>query len=333
MSLTDYKFQVKDLLKSNSYNTKDLSLELIKAGNNNKVFIIKDSNGSSYLAKFYFSSKEDHRDRLKNEFNFLEFASECGLNCVPKPILKSDKANLGIYQFLEGNEFKKSNLTEERVFFAAKFFCDLNKNKNNKYAKKISYASEAFINPREYMRNIDQKLECLKDATSIKNRKQAHNFLLEIEKFWCSKKKQVSLQKNLEISNDFLCLSPSDFGFHNSIVNQKGEVYFVDFEYAGWDDTAKFLGDFFTQPEISVPKKYLDKFASIALSFSPEKDMLLSRALKLFSIFQIKWCCILLNEFLPNIAMRRKFSNPQIDIEYSRTIQLEKAKKLFSEVT
>ena len=35
------------------------------------------------------------------------------------------------------------------------------------------------------------------------------------------------------------CVSPSDFGFHNAIVRGSGEICFIDFEYAGWDDSAQ----------------------------------------------------------------------------------------------
>ena len=40
------------------------------------------------------------------------------------------------------------------------------------------------------------------------------------------------------------CLSPSDFGFHNVIVEKDKILRFIDFEYAGWDDPAKMVSDF-----------------------------------------------------------------------------------------
>ena len=35
---------------------------------------------------------------------------------------------------------------------------------------------------------------------------------------------------------EYKCISPSDFGFHNSIIDREGNINFVDFEYSGWDD-------------------------------------------------------------------------------------------------
>jgi len=48
---------------------------------------------------------------------------------------------------------------------------------------------------------------------------------------------------------DETCLSPSDFGFHNALVDPSGALSFLDFEYAGRDDPAKPVSDFFCQPK------------------------------------------------------------------------------------
>jgi hypothetical protein len=47
-------------------------------------------------------------------------------------------------------------------------------------------------------------------------------------------------------------------------------------------------------------------------------------------VYQIKWCCIALNVFLPTHMSRRKFSNPLIDISKLQNDQLLKAKSLLS---
>ena len=52
-------------------------------------------------------------------------------------------------------------------------------------------------------------------------------------------------------------LSPSDFGFHNALLGPDGKLCFIDFEYAGWDDPAKLICDFFCQPQTPVPQAHL----------------------------------------------------------------------------
>src|SRR5947209_3697626 len=53
------------------------------------------------------------------------------------------------------------------------------------------------------------------------------------------------------------CISPSDFGFHNTIRSEDGRLRFFDFEYAGWDDPAKTVCDFFCQPAVPIPNEWL----------------------------------------------------------------------------
>src|SRR5262249_35193975 len=56
------------------------------------------------------------------------------------------------------------------------------------------------------------------------------------------------------------CLSPSDFGFQNALATGDGRLVFLDFEYAGKDDPAKLVLDFFCQPQVPVPLSHLDRF-------------------------------------------------------------------------
>ena len=57
-------------------------------------------------------------------------------------------------------------------------------------------------------------------------------------------------------------LSPSDFGFHNALLDRQGNVRFFDFEYAGWDDPAKLVCDFFCQVEVPVPRRLFPSFCA-----------------------------------------------------------------------
>ena len=73
-------------------------------------------------------------------------------------------------------------------------------------------------------------------------------------------------------------------------------------------------------------------FADKALDYSDNKEIIYERAIKLFPMFQVKWCCIIMNEFLPETAKRRIFSNPELDIDTSMQQQLQKAKQLLLDI-
>jgi hypothetical protein len=124
------------------------------------------------------------------------------------------------------------------------------------------------------------------------------------------------------------CISPSDFGFHNALATPSGMVVFLDFEYAGWDDPAKMVSDFFSQPAVPVPVGYFDHFLASALAFSQNAEMLAVRTRILLPVFRMKWCCIVMNDFLPAALRRRKFANPSADEAGRKRAQLDKAQRL-----
>ena len=124
-------------------------------------------------------------------------------------------------------------------------------------------------------------------------------------------------------------LSPSDFGFHNALRAADGSLRFFDFEYAGWDDHAKTACDFFSQVAVPAPMDFLDYFAGEIVRDQRRPVVARARIRLLLPIYQLKWCCIILNDFLPTDAARRQFAlagNP----EDRKQAQLEKAQQLLN---
>jgi hypothetical protein len=83
---------------------------------------------------------------------------------------------------------------------------------------------------------------------------------------------------------------------------------FIDFEYAGWDDPAKTVCDFLCQPAVPVPGHSADPFARALVSDLSDPDWHLRRIGLLRDVYRVKWCCILLNDFLPAGRQRRLFA-------------------------
>ena len=98
---------------------------------------------------------------------------------------------------------------------------------------------------------------------------------------------------------DDCCLSPSDFGFHNALVDETGRLSFLDFEYAGRDDPAKLVSDFFCQPEIPVPLRYHAGFVARLAEGLELDEAGRARCRMLLDAYRVKWTCIILNDFLP----------------------------------
>lgn len=102
-------------------------------------------------------------------------------------------------------------------------------------------------------------------------------------------------------------LSPSDFGFHNAL-RRDGRMIFFDFEYFGWDDPAKTISDLLLHPGMGLALEQRRQFAQGLLEGLAMKPLALRTRL-VFPLYGIKWCLILLNEFLLGALERRAFAD------------------------
>jgi thiamine kinase-like enzyme len=123
-------------------------------------------------------------------------------------------------------------------------------------------------------------------------------------------------------------LSPSDFGFHNSLRKEDGSLVFLDFEYSGWDDPAKLVCDLANQPDRPLSLEEAKPFSSSLLSWLGEEDFWRSRFRILAPLYQIKWACIVLNDFLPFGRNRRKFQKDGNSETYRKNKQWGKATEM-----
>src|SRR5436190_18977344 len=127
-------------------------------------------------------------------------------------------------------------------------------------------------------------------------------------------------------------VSPSDFGFHNALVRPRGGLCFIDFEYAGWDDPAKMVCDFFHQPAVRVPTGFLAPVVQAALEGLPEPERHRERIRLLMPVYALKWCCIVLNEFLATGRRRRSFARESGGTEARKVRQLALSKSLLERI-
>ena len=326
----DLNSSIADLLMDAGISTVKMEVVRIEGGGNNKAFAVQ-TKSKKYLAKIYYSHPSDSRNRLNAEYSFLEYARKIGIECVPKPIFSIPKKNMGLYEFVQGRKLTSSELEVQHITQAANFLRSLNETleKDNT----LPTASEGCFSIEQHLLLTDMRVKRLLSfpvASEIDSK--ARLFVGELNSVWKKIKDDIvakSSSISVQLNAIDRCVSPSDFGFHNALLRDNGEICFIDFEYAGWDDPAKMISDFFSQPLIPVSLKHFDIFISQALGYSKNKHELAQRTRLLFPLFQIKWCCILLNDFLPIAASRRQFSNPTSDPLQRKRMQLEKVQKFF----
>ena len=117
---------------------------------------------------------------------------------------------------------------------------------------------------------------------------------------------------NVSFSQEILkrerTLSPSDFGFHNALRRSDGTIVFLDFEYFGWDDPAKTISDFLLHPAQNLDPSLKDHFLKKMLNSFSKSPFLQERLSVFYPLYALKWCLILLNEFLVSELQRRNFA-------------------------
>ena len=310
---------------------------------NNRVFEIRNST-NRFAAKWYFSNKNDPRARLACEWRFLDYARKVRLNCVPRPLAYDNSANAALYSFVNGQKVTSDCVSVGYVQQAADFFCALNAQQSRESGAKIlqqlSTASEARFSVAGHIEIVDQRLKRL-ETTSAETEvdRSAQQFIAELRSGWENIRREVATEtQKLNISVDCIlapeerCISPSDFGFHNVISQPSGELCFIDFEYAGWDDPAKMVADFFLQPAVPVSEFHYREFIVQTLSYLPDIELAIARTTALRPVFGIKWCCIMLNAFDHESMKRIVFANSAMDIEKFKADQLNRAKHLYSSI-
>jgi len=309
------------LLKNYFSKTVSLSRPSVNGGNNHGYIV--NCGDERYFLKRYFSSSGDRRNRCETEFVFSEYCWGFGEQNIPKPIKKWGDQNLALFSFLPGERL--SCVDEKAVSDAARFIHNLNKDVHKK-AQLLPNASDASFSLSGHLSNIEGRLSLLsaiKVESSISE--QVINFVKqEMKPLFAQFCDCANSSENdyADLPKSGRIISPSDFGFHNAL-NYKNKLYFLDFEYGGWDDPAKLLVDFFLQPEIPVPSEYFSLFVERAFP-SHCAESLTNRSKVLHTFLCVKWACILLNSFILEGKNRRTFAKKIENPEQ----QLRKAKQM-----
>lgn len=313
----------------------------IYGGRNSRVFRIVGVSGKCFAGKHYHQHQDDPRDRLGNEWGALELLADAAVlaDFVARPVAKDVAAGLALYSFLEGEQANQPPASSRDIKICLEFLVGLQKfgaTLPDTQAAVIGNASEACFSLDALERNIRQRIKPLLATSKSDGLCDGMHQYLEQELFSFFEQSLVAAQKllvkDLELSSECKTLSPSDFGLHNALRNASS-ISFVDFEYFGWDDPAKILCDFVLHPAMDLPESVRDEFVKGFLChFSRVDESLYTRVCGVFPLYGVKWCLILLNEFLRASDDRRQFAaqgNCVGDRE-RRGVQLEKARNMLN---
>ena len=306
------------------------TVEAVGGGRNSQVYRLVVEPGRFYALKAYFRHPSDSRTRMETEFGSLTFLWENGVRNVPRPVIASHEQGLAIYQWIEGKGFRPEDVSGESIDAAISFLSRLAKMRSRRGAVSLGPASEAYFSGRAIVDNLRRRLEPLQSSSKDSDLEKflRRKFIPALALILDWSRSCAGGAFDAELSQEARTLSPSDFGFHNALKNGLGETFFLDFEYFGWDDPAKTISDFLLHPAMALSPVLKQRFAT-SLVRELSSDGLSTRLRALYPLFGLKWCLILLNEFLPEHMLRRRFAAmSEGDQRQKQAEQLAKAENM-----
>ncbi len=317
---------------------RDISIVPQPGGRNNRAYRVT-AGGQHFFLKHYFRHPDDARDRFASETAFLRFCAGRGLTWTPRILAADESSGLALMEFVEGSSVTPAAVNEADVDQAIAFFRELNRHRDDPSAQSLPLAADMRDTIAGHVALVDDRVrrldripagipECDRARAMIQSR------LIPI---WATYRERlaraVAQESDQPVPRSNQALSPSDFGFHNARRRANGTLCFFDFEYAGWDDPAKTLADFFLQPAVPPPtSRYAAVECAMAETAGVPIERFAPRAHLLYPVFAVKWCCILLNEFMPVDSARRGYAQPDMNVAERRSAQLERLSQRLEDV-
>lgn len=280
-----------------------LRIEAIGHGRNSRVEHVANDEGE-WILKHYYSAGPQPRDRLGVEYGFLEYLNTQGIAHVARPVGLDRTAHLALYTKLAGQ--RVARVTDDHIRQAAAFIGAINAYAWSERARALPRAADACAAWDDHLQLARARMAQFKSLSPESDvERGAHRWIAEqLAPTW--RAIDTALQGHASAAADAVpILSPSDFGFHNTL-DDGGVLSFVDFEYAGWDDPAKLACDFLCQPEIPVDPGQGALFVDLVAQHLGLGKAWTERVALLLPIHRLKWCCILLNEFRAEHRARRE---------------------------
>jgi hypothetical protein len=314
-----------------------LSLARVGRGRNSRVYRVRCRSGD-YAAKFYFQKRADGRDRLQTEYGALGFLWELGVRCIARPLLADAERQVGVYSFVEGEPVELPTVCASDLDQVVTFARELKRVAAHQSSARIGPAAEAYFSVNGVIANIEarlRRLEALDTAARVHDAMRAFLRQQFVPGFSTLRGRAQSIYRpDAELDAGHRTLSPSDLGFHNALRLGDGTLVFLDLEYFGWDDPVKLLSDLLLHPMMGLSREQRTRLAQGLDAVFCGDPGWKRRLEALYPLFGLKWCMIMLNEFLPSHIARNRFTErDSAEIEAVQARQLGAAAAMLERIT
>lgn len=305
---------------------------LINGRGNSRVYELSGMR-KNYALKVYPDRQFDPRPRLQTEFAACRL-----LHSLDYPVMEAvatdENLGWGVYQWIQGSEIKEPD--EYFLEQALEFVKLLSNDRISIEAfNQFPDASEACLSGAEIARQIDSRLHALMAVGSNDLDDYLRNEFVPRFEFAVHLAKQAGGNFfNTVLPRPLQILNPSDFGSHNALRDERGRIVFIDFEYFGWDDPVKLISDFYWHPGMNLSQEMRSRWIALSSDIF-QTDPTFSQRLKSYlPLYGLRWCMILLNEFLKRGLAHRINADGEkaSDKEALCSRQLHKSKMLLEQI-
>jgi hypothetical protein len=305
----------------------------LRRGNNSRIFQVDTRRGRYALKKY---PATDNRNRLEAEVGALRFFERNGVGRTPRIVSVAPELRYALFTWIEGDPV--GAVTDSDVAEFAAFQVALDATVDDRARAEIGEASEACLSGRRIMSHIERRYAKL--AAVKHDVPEFSSFfddvlvpsLHEFEARACEAYRRLGLDFAEEIAPEFRTLIPSDLGAHNALRGADGKLYFLDFEYFGWDDPVTSIANFIMHPGMRLSELQKQSYQQALLRHF-HRHAEADRLPALMPLYALRWCAIILGELLPERWQHRMQSNPDMgDWDQVRREQVGKARTLISRV-
>ena len=306
----------------------------LSGGANNHLFSCRGPEGELVIKRYREQDFGSDVSRRQAEVAFLKHASQTAPEFVPQLLATHDSYEMIAISRINGDAYPPgARVADSEIEAAIRFYRQLNEDKERVGHYPIS-AREGYLSISEHLTHIEQRLAALSADHLPADVRRAARTAIDAVKRRFDKATEVSLRSiaTSEVSDQLhpenAQLSPGDFGFHNALRRARTPI-FIDFEYAGSDDPAKTVADFFLQPKVPVDPVLFEQVVS-AMAISLPAGSLKTRSRLLGRLLSVKWLAIILAPF--DDARYSSFSaryGAEVSAELSRRLSLVARQTLF----
>lgn len=315
VSLAD-SAQLERFLSGHGWHTRQIARQM-GAGNRHGVFLLEDRNRRVVL-KVHEPAVAGRRNAFVNEAHLHSFYAQQVGDLVPRLVAQHAGCRALLFEHVPGEPVACDESRLDDVACIAGFLLETNRPEVLERARqaRLPRASDAGLSALEHWQCASSRLDALLGLPVTDEPTAAMQDFVR-----SALRPELAESKPGETAPVPLCLSPSDFGFHNVIRRADGSFCFLDFEHAGWDDPAKLAADFILQPEAPLSNEQVKVFVEALGTAALFGSGLTGRLSNIMPVQKVKWTVIILNVFL------RECSSPE-----SKLARLSKAREYWLKV-